>query len=206
VIFDLDGTLTRVGSIWRYLHERLGTLDAAKATAEEFRRGEIDYETWARKDAEMWKGTDYDTISRMVYAIRYVEGAKEVIGSLKTSGIRVGIVSAGLSLLAERAMKELGADFAVANELLFSDGRVSGDVRVNVSVANKAEVIREIASKAGCDLKSCAVVGDNGQDIPDEAGLRIAYNPTSAAVSQKADVIVNEDLRGILRYLLPTGP
>ncbi len=203
VIFDLDGTLTEVASIWRYLHERLGTLDAAKRSAEKFRRGEIDYKTWAREDAQLWKGLDYDTISRMMDAIRYVKGAEEVIGSLKTAGIRVGIVSAGLSLLADRVMRELGTDFAMANELLFRNGMASGDVKVNVSLANKEEIIREMAFRTGCDLRSCVVIGDNVQDIPEEAGLRIAYNPTNVAVSNKADIVITGDLREILRYVLP---
>ena len=43
IVFDVDGVLTEIDSVWRYIHRKLGTLEAAKVNAERYRRGEIDY-------------------------------------------------------------------------------------------------------------------------------------------------------------------
>jgi len=115
-------------------------------------------------------------------------------------------VSAGLSLLADRAMGELGADFAIANELLFEGGRVTGGVRVHVSLANKQAVIRELAFKNGCDLNSCVVVGDSAEDIPEDAALRIAFSPKDEQALLRAHAVVEEDLTRILPYVVSTEP
>ena len=57
VLFDLDGTLTPVPSVWRHLHEGLGLWEsAARRHQEDFERGAISYETFCALDAAHWKG------------------------------------------------------------------------------------------------------------------------------------------------------
>jgi phosphoserine phosphatase len=52
-IFDLGGTLTDTRSSWQYLHQRFGTLDVGRRTAELYRDGRIDYVEWAKRDAAL---------------------------------------------------------------------------------------------------------------------------------------------------------
>ena len=52
LLFDLDGTLTPVRSVWQHLHERLGLWDAhAVRHQEAFLRGRLTYEEFCRRDA-----------------------------------------------------------------------------------------------------------------------------------------------------------
>jgi len=203
VIFDLDGTLTRVESTWQYIHERLGTWHAGKATAENYWKGKIDYVKWAELDSFMWRGVKVSKLRSIIDAIQYVDGAKETIAELKRRGKLSGIVSAGISLLSDRARKELGMDFAVANELHVSCGRMTGGVTVNVSLDEKLAVMKSVVEHSGYSLEECVAVGDNSFDLPSEAGLRIAFNPRNAEVAKECDVIVKgTDIRVILPYIL----
>jgi len=171
--------------------------------AEKYWRGEITYEEWAEKDSMLWKDVPVEKVISILREIPYVEGAVETFEELEKHGIRTGIVSAGISLLADRAKKELGADFAVANKLLYEEGKLTGKIRVKVLLKNKDEVIKEMAWMLGVDLESCAVIGDNVFDLPNIVGLKIAFNPRSADAREIADVTIESgDLRDVLEYLV----
>jgi len=202
-IFDLDGTLTRIESTWQYLHIKLGTWEAGRVFAQKYWKGEINYQEWAEKDSMLWKNLPVERFVSILRNISYVDGAVETFEELKRRGIRTGIVSAGISLLADRAKKELGADFAVANKLLYEEGKLTGKVKVKVSLKNKDEVIKEMAWMLGVDLESCAVVGDNVFDLPSVVGLKIAFNPRSVDVREIADIVIESgNLTEVLEYLI----
>ena len=201
-IFDLDGTLTDTRSIWQHLHEKFGTLDVGKRTAEMYHKGRIDYAEWAKLDAACWKGISLTDLLPALGEIRYTLGAPEIIEQLRNHGIRTGIVSAGLSVLADKAKEDLNVDFAVSNELKVKNGVLTGDVLVRVGPDNKADVIGEAAWLLGADMEETIVIGDNLFDLPASAGLKIAFNPTSAQVRAAADVVVqDDDIRAIADHV-----
>ncbi|MEM2905144.1 MAG: HAD family phosphatase [Candidatus Bathyarchaeia archaeon] len=208
VAFDLDGTLTRVSSIWQHVHEALGTWTQGARYARSFFRGEITYEQWARLDARLWRGVSLEALEPLLASVRYMQGAEEVVSCLRKQGLKVGTISAGLSLLADKAMRELGLDFSVANELVIKDGKLTGEIQVRVGYDNKGEVLKEVLRSLGVERFECATVGD---DLPDlglfrECRLAIAFNPRHAAVERAAHVVVHgDDLRLILPYLLHTS-
>jgi len=203
VVFDVDGTLTAVTSVWQYLHERLGTWTYGRLTSSRYWRGEITYDEWAKLDAMMWRGRKLCEIAEIIERISYFEGVEETFSVLKEKGAKIAVVSAGLSLLVNRIVEELGADFGVANELVVEDGRLTGNVSINVSLSNKCQVIREVARNLGVNIRLCAVVGDYCYDIPNDAGLRVAFNPKDNTAEMLADVIVRSNsLIDILKHLV----
>lgn len=201
VVFDLDGTLTKVDSTWQYLHMRLGTWSAGRLSARDYSKGKIDYVDWARQDSSMWRGVELKKLISIIEEIPYVDGAKETISRLRQDGKLSGIVSAGISLLSDRACEYLGMDFAIANELHVSQGRMTGEVTVKVSLNEKGQVIKNIAKHLRVPLGRCAVVGDNSFDLPNEAGLRIAFNPKRDAQNACNIIVRGSDLRAILAYI-----
>jgi len=116
VIFDLDGTLTDTRSVWRYLHKKFGTWDIGEKTAHLYENGKITYEEWARLDASCWKNIPLAQVLSALGEIRYTKGAPELMEQLRTHGICTAIVSAGLSVLVDKAKIDLGVDLAISNE------------------------------------------------------------------------------------------
>ena len=197
-IFDLDGTLTDTRSSWQHLHQRFGTLDVGRRTAEMYHDGRIDYLEWARLDAACWKGISLVDLLPALNEIRYTPGAPELIEQLRNHGIRTGIVSAGLSILADRAKVDLNVDLVISNDLKVSNGVLTGEVFVRVGPDNKGTVIEEAAWLLGADMQEIIVIGDNLSDLPRSAGLKIAFKPVTIQARAVADIVVeDDDIRGI---------
>jgi len=201
VVFDLDGTLTPVDSLWRYLHQAFGTWEQGKIAARKFKRGEISYKEWAETDAECWAGISISEVDRLLKDIPYREGAKEVFQELKKREVKTAIVSAGLSLLADSAASDLGADSAFSNELETNDGHLTGRIKVKVAVNNKREVIEQIATQLGLPLQHVALVGDRAFDLSNPECFKIAFKPKDQVARREADAVVEDDLPRILQYL-----
>ncbi|MDH5267909.1 MAG: HAD-IB family phosphatase, partial [Candidatus Bathyarchaeota archaeon] len=89
VVLDVDGTLIRTYSSWQHLHENLGTWEKGRRYAEQFHRGNITYEEWARLDASLWKDLPLQQVQQIIDNIPYVEGAREVITTLRKAGFKV---------------------------------------------------------------------------------------------------------------------
>jgi phosphoserine phosphatase len=202
VVFDLDGTLTAVDSPWRCLHEAFGTWGQGKMVARRYLDGEISYKEWAETDVRFWAGAPLLKVKSILDGIPYRQGAEEVFCRLKERGVKIVILSAGLSILAEKAARELGADLAIANELRTNDGRLTGEIDVRVALDDKDRIVRQLASTFNIPLREVALVGDRGPDLVNEECLRIAFMPKDDTARREADFIVeNDDLRAILQYL-----
>jgi phosphoserine phosphatase len=203
VIFDLDGTLTPVESLWTFIHELFGTWDQGRIAAQRYRRGEISYREWAETDARCWAGASLSKVTTALEHIPYRAGVEKVFRVLHEKDVRIAIVSAGLSILVNKAAEELGADLTVSNELETNDGQLTGGITVNVSVTEKAKLFEQIAGRLGVALSQVALVGDRAYDLSQPDCLKIAYKPKDSLSRERADVIVeDDDLSSILQYLV----
>jgi len=202
VVFDLDGTLTPVDSLWKYLHDAFGTWERGRQAAHRFLKGEISYTQWAEADASCWAGISTVILSEVIDKVPYRRGVRQVFEYLRDHSVKTAIVSAGLSVLANKSARELGADFVEANDLEVSEGALTGGIRVRVSVTDKGKTIQEIAAKAFVSVENVAVVGDRANDLPLDNCLKIAFNPKDELARRRADVIIeDDDLSRILPYL-----
>ncbi len=168
-----------------------------------YRRGQISYKEWAETDAGSWAGEPLSQVMTVLEKIPYRDGARELFQELKRRGVKTAILSAGLSILADKAAAELGADLAVSNELETNDGRLTGGIRVKVAVDNKKEVIEQIAGRLKVPLRSVALVGDQAFDLSHDDCLKIAFRPKNEIVKHEADFVVeDDDLTRILQYVV----
>ncbi|MGA2461255.1 MAG: HAD-IB family phosphatase [Candidatus Bathyarchaeia archaeon] len=203
VVFDLDGTLTPVDSLWSYLHEAFGTWDYGKLAAQKYRRGEISYKEWAETDSQYWAGAPLTQVMQVLEKIPYRKGAEQVFQDLKRGNVKTAIVSAGLSLLTDKAGRDLGADLTLSNELQTNDGRLTGGIVVKVGVNEKREIIERIAIQLKVPLAEVALVGDRANDLMNPECLKIAFKPKDENARQVADIIIeDDDLSKILPYLV----
>jgi len=209
VLFDLDGTLTPVTSVWQHIHERLGLWEGEAARHQEaFERGDISYEEFCARDAAHWKGMAESDLRAITDAIPYRPGVSECVSVLKRHGMVLGIVSTGLTLLIERVMNELDLEYAIANRLVARAGVLTGEVKVNVTHGQKGEAVDLFCGQFGVDYHEVITVGDSDGDISmfEHSGFSVAFNPASEATARAATAVARgESLLSIVN-LLPLDP
>jgi phosphoserine phosphatase len=200
VVFDLDGTLTTVDSLWTYLHDAFGTATRGSEAARQFWDGKLTYAEWAETDAKCWSGIPLARLEEVLDQIQLRKGAKELFQTLRNRQVITVILSAGLSVLANKAREELDADLVIANDLISRDGRLTGEIKVNVSLTGKMNLVRQMATTLGLQCNQIALVGDRSHDLTIPECLKIAINPKDPDARRNADFVV-DDLRQVLDVL-----
>lgn len=206
-LFDLDGTLTKERSAWEYIHRCLGVWHGhAEKFQEAFLRGEIPYTTFCQLDAAIWRGLAVGQIEKILREIPLQDGLDEFLAYLRSRKVKLGIISSGLSLLADHLKKKFGFDYAVANELEIAEGRLTGEIKINVYYDRKKEWVEDAMRKFSVSQEEIMAIGDSHGDIDmlQMVGLPIAFNSSSSNLIKIAKVFVKStDLRDLILPLKP---
>lgn len=200
----MDGVLVGVDSSWGYVHRafKVGTND----NLSRYLAHEIDFKELMRRDIRLWGRVHISVIERILGNLRIMKGAKQAVTQLWRAGCHTTIISAGISILAERLQKTLGIDYSLANGIVVDEnGILTGEGEEVVPLLGKVGVFKRFASAHQTAFENCAVIGDSKFDVPlfEEAGLSIAFNSNDDQVKQKADVVVDgKDLSKVVPFIL----
>lgn len=192
-IFDLDGTLTQERSIWEYIHVRLGKWHGlAEEYQNQFLAGEISYEEFCERDAQVWKGIRLEDLSKIVEEVPFHPGVDELVSTLKQKDVKLSIVSSGLSLLCDRVHSKYGFDYSVSNDLLHEEGVLTGKVKIRVYYDKKAEWVERILTEFKMEPGEVIAIGDSAGDIEmfEKVGFSVAFNSSSPALDRAASVCI----------------
>ena len=205
VVFDLDGTLTQERSIWEYVHKRLGKwFGFAEEYQKQFLAGKIFYEEFCELDARVWKGMRVEELLEIVKTVPFHPGVEELIDYLKNKGLRLAMVSSGLSILSDWVHKRYGFDYSVSNDLLHENGLLTGKVRIQVYYDKKAEWVAKILKQFGVSAKEAIAIGDSvgDMDMFQKVGFSIAVNSSCKDLEQIATLCVqSQNLADIIPKL-----
>ena len=209
VVFDLDGTLTAERSIWEHIHKKLDKwYGYAEKYQSQFLQGKISYRQFCGLDAKMWKGMRVDQLRHIVRAVPFNPGVDELTSLLKGLGLRLTLVSSGLSLLSEWVEEKYGFDYAVSNRLLHKDDVLTGEVEIKVHYDRKAEWLQSIKDIFRVRSHEIIAIGDSIGDMEmfEMAGYSISFNSSSHKLDQIANVVIKgNDLSHIIPRLPVVG-
>lgn len=195
-IFDLDGTLTQEKSIWQYIHRRLGRwYGFVEKYNQRFMAGELSYKALCELEAEVWRGMKVEEMMEIVQTVPFHPGTDELISHLKRKGLKLSMVSSGLSLLSDWVHQKFGFDYSVSNDLLHENGVLSGKVRIQVHYDKKAEWVRRVLRQYGIGPEEAIAIGDSKGDIDmfQMAGFSIAFNSSCGELDQVATVCIRSN-------------
>lgn len=196
VVFDIDGTITRHISSWRYIHEKLGLRDVlARKYQEQFLAGKISYRKFCELDAAHWKGIEQKKVREVFGRIKYSKNARQAIKKLKKTGFKLAAISTGLQFITDRIKKELKFDYVLGNRLNVRNGRLTGGVTINIGHGAKGKTVRTILERFKVNPREMVAVGDSEGDIPmvKLAGYSIAFNSSSVKLSKAVDYDCRSD-------------
>lgn len=205
IIFDMDGVLTEETSSWTAIHQYFRVDNTQNLNA--YMNGKINYKEFMRRDIATWPNkTHISQIEKVLSNLKVVPGAEETVKNLRVKGYnKIGLVSAGLDLLANKVGDRLGIDYILANGLKVDEkGYLTGEGICRVVLIRKDKVLNNLAKNLEIPLSNFIAIGDSKYDISmlKVAGLAIAFNPKDEEIKKVADVVIeSNDIRKILDYV-----
>jgi phosphoserine phosphatase len=166
--------------------------------------GRISYEEFCERDAQVWKGRSVKELLRIVKTVPFHPGADDLINYLKSGGLKLAMVSSGLSLLSDWVHQKYGFDYSISNDLLHEDGVLTGKVKIQVYFDQKAEWVRKILKQFGIRSEEVIAVGDSAGDVEmfQKVGFSIAFNSSCQDLDQIANVCIqSQNLADIIPRL-----
>ena len=203
VVFDLDSTLIQT-EIINELAEAAGRGAQVSLLTEQAMAGEMDYGESLRRRVKLLEGLEESVLARVSNDLPFTPGARELIRILQRMGYRTAVISGGFSYFTERIRKQLGLDYAYANELKMAEGRLTGELAAPIiDGERKAEILENIARTEHIHLDQVIAVGDGANDLPmlQRAGLGVAFN-AKPAVRQAAEHSLSQTRMDSILFLL----
>ena len=200
-VTDMDSTLINIECIDE-IADMQGLKSEVAAITEAAMRGELDFRESLTRRVALLEGLPEEALARVFNErLQLNPGAEALIAGLKQAGIVTVLVSGGFTYFTERLQKQLGFDYAVANQLDIRNGKLTGKVKGDVvdgeAKRHTLQLVRKLHSFAPATV---IAAGDGANDLPmlTEAGVGIAYH-AKPVVREKATYALNHSgLDGIL--------
>ena len=178
VAIDVDSTLIQ-DEVIDLLAAEAGCGARVAEITERAMAGELAFEDALRQRVGLLAGLPHEVVQQARDRLRLTPGARTFVRTLKRLGYRIALLSGGFTEFTDHLQRDLGVDYAFANELEVADGRLTGRVvGPVVDRRRKAELLEEVASREGIALAQTVAVGDGANDLDmlAAAGLGIAFN------------------------------
>lgn len=200
IVFDMDNTLLR-GRFIDACAERFNF----KTSLMNIRSSESNPILLTKHIATLLKGKTHQELIEIADHIPIVEGTAEIIKELKSRGYIIGIISDSYDCITHHIKNKLGMDFSLSNELEFSKGICTGEVKIPSFLFNnsksvcrhslcKTNAVLSLLDKYQIPKENCIAIGDSMNDLCmiKEAGLGIAFCSQDELLNHHADIILKE--------------
>ena len=200
IVFDMDDTILK-GRFIDECAKKFGFFPML----EDLRAKEKDPIILTKRIGLMVKGKTIDDLLNVVDDMEIIEDIKKVIKELKRKKYFAGIISNSYSLITNYIKQKIGADFSLANNLEFIEGKTTGEVNLPYYFFGSPESIcghsfcKTNALQYACEkynvlLKNCIVVGDSIDDrcMVGHAGKGVAFCTNDELLEKMATRSIKE--------------
>ncbi len=193
LVADMDSTIIGQECIDE-LADFVGLKEKVARITERAMQGELDFPEALRERVRLLAGLDERALSRCLdEQVEITAGAETLVQTMRAGGSSCLLVSGGFLSFAEPIASAVGFDRVRANRLVFTGGKLSGEVGDPiVDAMAKREALIEVREQLGCRMEDVLAVGDGANDklMIIEAGLGIAFRAKPALVE-----VANAELR-----------
>ena len=203
IVFDMDSTLIQTEVIDEMADEA-GVGQEVRNITELAMNGEMDFNESLEKRVSQLKGLKEEKLHEILARLPLTEGVPEFIKTVKSLGYKVALISGGFTFFAEALKKELGLDYAFANELEIINGELTGKITGSiVNAEQKATLLKLITQQENISMEQVVAIGDGANDLPmlNAAGLGIAYHAKDVVKNQASQHMSHGPMTSILYFL-----
>jgi phosphoserine phosphatase len=188
-VADMDSTIIGQECIDE-LADYIGLKEKVAQITERAMHGELDFPSALRERVRLLAGLDERALSRCLNErVEVTAGAETLVQTMRAGGASCLLVSGGFLSFAEPIAGAVGFDRVKANRLVFTGGKLSGEVGDPiVDALAKREALIEAREELGLLTADVLAVGDGANDklMIEEAGLGIAFK-AKPALAEVAD-------------------
>lgn len=200
-VTDMDSTLINIECIDE-IADMQGLKTEVAAITEAAMRGDLDFRESLTRRVALLEGLPEGALERVFRErLQLNPGARALLAGLKQAGIVTVLVSGGFTYFTERLQKQLGFDYAVANELEIRSGRLTGKVKGDVIDGEaKRHTLQLVRKHHGFAPATVIAAGDGANDLPmlNAAGVGIAYHAKPVVREHATYALNHSGLDGIL--------
>jgi glucosyl-3-phosphoglycerate synthase len=200
IIFDMDDTIL----MSRFINE-CAIAFGFMPKLEELRFSEKDPIILTKRIGLLLKNRTMDELLHVISSMKMAENIKEVVTAYKEKGYLVGIISHSYTLITNYVKQQIGADFSVAHQLEFFEGKATGEVNLPSYFFGspeslcghsfcKTNALQHTCEKYNVKIKNTIAVGDSKDDrcIVTHAGKGVAFCTTDELLEKIADKNIKE--------------
>ena len=194
IVLDMDDTI---------LTDRFINVCAAEfgfsTKLDELRFSEKDPIILTKRIGLLLKNRTMDELLHVISNMQMAENIREMVKVYKEKGYLVGIISHSYTLITNYVKQQIGADFSVAHQLEFFEGKATGEVNLPSyffgspeSICGhsfcKTNALQHVCEQYNVKLKNVIAVGDSKDDrcMIAHAGKGIAFCATDEMLEKIA--------------------
>ena len=185
LVADMDSTIIGQECIDE-LADYAGLKEKVARITERAMQGELDFPGALRERVRLLAGLDERELKRCLdERVHVTSGAATLVQTMRAGGASCLLVSGGFLSFAEPIASAVGFDRVKANRLVFTGGKLSGDVGDPiVDAMAKRDALVEAREQLGLRCEDVLAIGDGANDklMIEEAGLGIAFRAKPALV------------------------
>ena len=204
---DMDSTVITVECIDE-MADYCGKKAEVSAITEATMRGEIaDFDTSLRQRVALLRGLSTKAMDA-VYSdrVRLSRGAKQLIETAHSQGLKTLLVSGGFTYYTSRVQKQLGITWCKSNELEIANEHLTGGIVGEIVNAQaKALEVKARCQEMGVAPSKTIAVGDGANDMKmmAVAGFSVAYHAKPILHSRTNAAIHFGGLETLSEWLTP---
>ena len=185
LVADMDSTIIGQECIDE-LADYVGLKEKVARITERAMQGELDFPGALRERVRLLAGLDERALSRCLdERVEITAGAETLVQTMRAGGSSCLLVSGGFLSFAEPIASAVGFDRVRANRLVFTGGKLSGEVGDPIVDAKaKLDALIDVREQLGLSRGQVLAVGDGANDklMIGEAGLGIAFRAKPALI------------------------
>lgn len=200
LVADMDSTMV-VGETLDDLADFAGLKAHIAAITARAMNGELDFKEALRERVGLLAGLSADCLEKTYAHLRFMPGAELLVATMKAHGAKAVLVSGGFKFFTSRVAAHCGFDRDLANEMVISDGKLTGQVVEPIlDRSTKLQTLVSAAAENSLPLALTMAVGDGANDLEmiKAAGLGVAYHAKPIVAAEAQARIDHGDLTALL--------
>lgn len=200
IILDMDDTILK----GRFIDECAAAFGFGPKL-EELRFNEKDPIILTKRIGLLLKNRTMDELLTVISNMEMADKIKETVQHYKQKEYIVGIISHSYTLITNYVKQQIGADFSIAHQLEFFEGKSTGEVNLPSYFFGspeslcghsfcKTNALQHICDRYNVKMKNCIAVGDSKDDrcLLTYAGKGVAFCTTDELLEKIADENIRE--------------